>query len=170
MATTAALPPYGHLDETAVQCIAQAAQRYEVPELLLHAIVSKENGRTGQCVKNRNETLDCGLAQINTSWVPHFAKYGIRAEHLTHHACTNLMAAAYVLKRNYLLKDNDWFKAIVSYNIGPRQWTQERYPVGHRYALDVVQRWHQLHNYAVSWHAHRQASSQAAPTNSSATR
>lgn len=160
MSVTAALPPYGLLDQAAVICMAEAARRYEVPELLLHAIVSKERGQMGQCVKNRNGTLDCGLAQINSSWVPYFAKYGVKAEHLVNNACTNLSAAAYVLKKNYLIKERDWFKAIVSYNLGPRNWTPERYRIGHKYAVDVVQRWHQFHNYVVAMNANAVAHAQ----------
>lgn len=154
MSITAALPPYGVLDQPAVQCIAEAAHRYEVPELLLHAIVSKENGRTGQCVRNRNGSQDCGLAQINTAWAPHFARYGIMQHHITHHACTNLTAAAYILKKYQIRKGGDWFKAVVSYNIGPNEWTAKRYPIGHRYAVDVIGRWQRLHSYVVQLHHH----------------
>jgi soluble lytic murein transglycosylase-like protein len=149
MGVTPALPPYAHLDAEAVQCIAQASVRYQVPELLLHAVLLKENGRTGKCSKNRNGTFDCGFAQINTTWFEHFARYGIRPEHLVSNSCINIQAGAYVLKDNYN-KKADWFKAIVSYNIGPYRWTPERYAIGYKYAKDVITHWWRLHNWVVA--------------------
>ena len=135
------LPPYAHLDQEAVQCVAQASSRYGVPELLMHAVLVKENGRSGKCSKNKNGTFDCGLAQINTAWAQHFKRYGLDYSHIAHNSCLNIQAGAYILRHNYNLKSGDWFKAIVSYNIGPNQWSKERYAVGHRYAADVVNRW-----------------------------
>lgn len=141
------LPAYAHVTEDAVRCVAQASARYEVPELLLHGILMKEGGRMGQAVRNRNGTYDLGLAQINTSWVGHFARYGIRLEHLLYDTCTNLSASAYILKQNYNRLGGDWFKAIVAYNIGPNNWTASRYAIGYRYAVDVVRWWWGFQNW-----------------------
>lgn len=144
---TPSLPPYAHVTAQVVQCVADASVRYEVPELLLHAILRKENGRTGQAVRNANGTYDMGLAQINTVWVPHFARYGVKLEHLLYDPCTNLQAAAYILKDNALKFKGDWFKSIVAYNIGPNNWTPARYSVGYRYATDVVRYWWGFQNW-----------------------
>lgn len=141
-----ALPPYAHLTQEAVQCVAQASVRYDVPELLLHSILMKENGRTGKCSRNKDGTMDCGLAQINSLWLLDFAKKGVRPEYIVHDACTNIHAGAYVLRYNYNLK-RDWFQAIVSYNIGPYRWTPERYGVGYRYASEVVRWWWGFQNW-----------------------
>lgn len=141
------LPAYAHVTEDAVRCVAQASARYEVPELLLHGILMKEGGRMGQAVRNRNGTYDLGLAQINTSWVGYFARYGIRLEHLLYDTCTNLSASAYILKQNYNRLGGDWFKAIVAYNIGPNNWTASRYAIGYRYAVDVVRWWWGFQNW-----------------------
>lgn len=142
-----ALPPYAHIDKEAVQCVAQASLRYDVPELLLHAILMKENGRTGQCSRNKNGTFDCGLAQINTTWTSYFSARGIPPAYLLGHACTNIQASAYILRTNYNIKEGDWFKAVVAYNIGPNNWTRERYAVGYRYARDVVSKWWGFQNW-----------------------
>ncbi len=141
------LPPYAHITQEAVQCIADASVRYQVPELLLHAILRKENGRMGQAVHNKNGTYDMGLAQINTAWVPYFSKYGVGIEHLLYDTCTNLQASAYILKDSELKFQGDWFKAIVAYNIGPYNWTNERYAKGYRYATDVVNNWWGFQNW-----------------------
>lgn len=134
------LPPYAHLDQEAVQCVAQASSRYDVPELLLHSILMKENGRTGKCSRNKNGSYDCGLAQINTSWLPHFKKYGISPEILYGTTCMNIQAAGYILRWNYERKQ-DWYAATIAYNIGPYKWTAARLEIGRKYADDVLQKW-----------------------------
>src|SRR5690242_6057677 len=116
---TPLVAPYAHLDSESVQCIANAARYYQVPELLLHAIVQKEDGRVGQAVRNRNGTYDLGLGQINSSWAAHFAKYGVTVHQLLNDRCTNLYAAGYVLRLNAnLLGGDDWFRAAMAYNVG----------------------------------------------------
>jgi soluble lytic murein transglycosylase-like protein len=144
---TPSLPPYAHITAEAVQCIADASVRYRVPELLLHAVVRKENGRMGKAVRNKNGSYDMGLAQINTTWVAHFAKYGIRIEHLLYNTCTNLQASAYILRDNANKFNEDWFKAIIAYNIGPSKWDADRYAIGYRYASDVVGYWWGFQNW-----------------------
>jgi len=146
MDAVASLPPYAHVTQEAVQCAAQASLRYQVPELLLHAIVVKENGRMGQCVRNKNGSYDCGLAQINTAWTDHFAKYGVKFDHVRYDTCTNLNASAYILRDNFNRK-KDWFAATVAYNIGPNKWTPNRYKIGHKYATDVVKYWWGFQNW-----------------------
>jgi hypothetical protein len=131
-----------------VQCAANAAHYYEVPELLLHAILQKENGRVGQSVRNRNGTYDLGPAQINTVWLEQFIKFGVTLGHLRDDRCTNLYAAGYVLRTNVnRFGGTDWFRAAIAYNVGPNGWAKNpnRYRIGYRYAMDVLQRWHELH-------------------------
>ncbi|VTU41474.1 MULTISPECIES: lytic transglycosylase domain-containing protein [unclassified Variovorax] len=140
------LPPYAHVTREAVQCAAQASLRYDVPELLLHAILRKENGRVGASSKNRDGSFDLGPAQVNTKWVEYFAKFGLRKEHLRDDFCTNINASAYIIRDNFN-KKRDWFNAIVAYNIGPNNWTPNRYRIGHKYASDVIGFWWGFQNY-----------------------
>lgn len=149
------LPSHASLKPLAAQCVAAASVRYQVPELLLHAIAAKEAGRTGECNRNRNGSYDCGIAQINTVWFPHFARYGIRPEHIIHDTCTNLNLSAYIL-RKYHNRKRDWFKTIISYNIGPNNWSPVRLAIGRRYAADVVRFWWDLYHW-VNARAHPKA-------------
>jgi soluble lytic murein transglycosylase-like protein len=142
----ASLPSQAGLAPAVAQCIASAAVRYQVPELLLHAIVAKEAGRTGHCNRNRNGSLDCGLAQINTVWFSHFARYGIRPEHIVHDACLNVHLGAYVL-RTYYNQSRDWVAATASYNIGPSRRSAVRNDIGRRYAEAVVRHWWTLYRW-----------------------
>lgn len=143
-----ALPPYAHIDLPTTQCIEQAAQRYSVPELLIHSILLTENGRTGQCSKNTNGTIDCGLAQINSV---HFSslsqKYGIAPAQVVHDPCTNVYVSTYLLK-SFQIRFNDWTQAIIAYNVGPNTKNPQRYAIGVNYARKVISRWHQLHSFS----------------------
>lgn len=129
---------------SARQCIAFASERYQVPELLLYAILSKEGGKVGQCVTNKDGSQDCGPAQINTKWKEYFEKQNVAWTSVVNNYCTNVSASAYILKKNYIRK-GDWPRAIVSYNIGPNSWTPNRYEIGRKYASDVILRWTQYH-------------------------
>lgn len=143
-----AIPPYAHVTSEWVQCAKAASVRYAVPETLLHAILAKEGGRIGTVSRNANGTVDLGPAQINSAWLSAFARYGVSAAHLSSDVCTNLAASAYILKKNWYAKDQNWFYAIVSYNIGPNRWVPDRYAIGYRYAKDVVAYWWHFENVA----------------------
>jgi soluble lytic murein transglycosylase-like protein len=140
------VPPYAQLDQEAVRCIAQASSRYQVPELLLHAIVRKEGGRKGLAVTNKNGSRDLGLAQINTVWLKELQEFNITEYQLKNDACVNLHVSGYVLRKYHNLKQ-DWFLTAVAYNIGPYNWTAERYRIGYRYAADVVRYWTELQDW-----------------------
>lgn len=143
MVVTPSVPPYAHLNQEAVQCIAQASVRYEVPELLLHALIRKEGARPGAVVRNKNGSVDLGVGQINSSWLPELAKFGITATRLAQDTCLNVYVQAYVVRKQFNRK-GDWVKTIISYNIGPNSWTPGRYEIGLAYARSVVTYWHEL--------------------------
>lgn len=124
----------------ALVCLEQAAARYQVPERLLWAIISKEGGKPGTQSRNTNGTLDLGPAQVNTSWLPQLTKFGITASHLTYDYCLNVGVSAWILSQQAVRK-GDWFKATMAYHLGPNNWTPERTSRGYQYAKDVWGRW-----------------------------
>jgi len=133
------------------QCIAQQAHRFEVPELLLHAIRRKEGGKLGDNIPRRfGNSRDMGPSQINSIWLSHFRKYGVGANHLIGDFCVNIQASAYVLKTYYYKHKGSWPEAIISYNIGPYKQTPERRRIGVRYMRDVMADWNQLYRYATA--------------------
>ncbi|KWU17812.1 lytic transglycosylase domain-containing protein [Burkholderia cenocepacia] len=154
------LPPYAHVTQEAVQCAAKASLRYDVPELLLHAILMKENGRVGKTSRNRNGSEDLGPAQINSSQIPRFAAMGLNRDYILNDFCTNIYVSAYILRENFN-KKHDWFQAIVSYNIGPNNWTQDRYRIGYNYAVGVVRYWWSFQNYVDAQHGIRRVAAQS---------
>jgi soluble lytic murein transglycosylase-like protein len=151
IADAPALPPYGFLDASAMRCIAEASEKWEVPELLIHAVASKEGGKPGTASRNNNGTYDLGPAQINTSvWETFFRPHGIEWTRLRDDVCFNFQAATWLLKRNYEIKGRDWQRAVVAYHIGPNNWDGRPNAIlrGTAYASHVFSIWTYLHGYA----------------------
>ncbi len=135
---------------TLQSCLERAAGYYRVPVLLLDAIVWQEGGTDGVGDRDPNGSYDLGLAQINTLWLPVFAKYGITAGSLLDNPCENLYAAAYVLDTYAELGGRNWFRATMAYNVGPNGWSNPTlYRIGYRYASSVMHKWRILYERAV---------------------
>lgn len=91
-------------DRIPVQCISLAADRYDVPEMALLAILRQESGgRTGIVAKNKNGSKDYGPAQFNDrSWGKYMKeKYGIPIEEITNNMCQAIVAQAYALRSEW---------------------------------------------------------------------
>ena len=96
-------------------CFKEAAQRYSVSENLLYAIAKTESNLNARASnRNENGTEDIGLMQINSSWLPALAKYGIGREQLLD-PCTNVNIGAWVLADNIRRFGPTW-KAVGAYN------------------------------------------------------
>lgn len=143
------LAPYGQLDRRGVQCVAAAARYYRVPQLLMYAILWKEDGRVGMMQRNSNGTYDLGPAQINTSWLGLFSTWGITLQTLRNNVCTNVYAEAWVLRYNANKLNNDWFKATMAYNIGANARSPQVLRIGYRYAVSVIHIWWRLRSYVI---------------------
>lgn len=93
---------FSPLSLLAATCFDLAAQRYGVPKTLLIAIAEQESGmRTGAINRsNRNGSLDIGLMQINSGWLPTLALHGIMKEDLFD-PCVNTLVGAWILGGNF---------------------------------------------------------------------
>src|SRR4051812_45901669 len=71
----ASMPGYG--------CWEAAAQRYQLEASLLYAIAATESGLNPRAEnRNTNGSVDVGLMQINSTWLPTLARHGIHADDL----------------------------------------------------------------------------------------
>ena len=96
-------------------CVNQAARRYQVDKRLIHAIIQVESrGNSSALNRNANGTEDIGIMQINTSWLPTLARYGIDRHHL-YDPCTNIHIGAWVLARSIARYGHTW-QAVGAYN------------------------------------------------------
>jgi len=97
-------------------CIQTAAFRYKLNPNLIRAIIQVESGGNPHAVNvNDNGTRDLGLMQINSSWLPTLAQFGISEEHLRTNSCVNIMVGSWILAQNIREHGYTW-KAIGRYN------------------------------------------------------
>lgn len=112
--------------KAAEQCFVKASQRYNVPVKLLKAIAKVESGGNPHAIGTNNNGMpqDIGLMQINESWLPKLANYGIHRSHLFD-PCVSIHVGAWILAHNIKEHGYTW-RAIGAYN-AKTEWKRERY-------------------------------------------
>lgn len=96
-------------------CIDDAAAYRHINVQLVRAIAQQESGMRANAVnRNANGSEDLGLMQINTTWLPKLARFGIRREHLFN-ACVNAYVGTWILASNIQKFGANW-KAVGAYN------------------------------------------------------
>lgn len=113
----------------AASCWQGAAAYHGVDIWLLYSVAWVEsNMRPGQIGKNKNGTLDLGMMQINTIWLPELRRYGITREQLLD-GCTSIYIGAWIMSKNIRSMGYTW-RAIGAYN-------SKTPSIGYRYAVKV---------------------------------
>jgi len=96
-------------------CWQEAGSRYQIAPVLLYAIARTESAlNPAASHRNRNGSIDIGLMQINSAWLPELARYGI-SEHDLWQPCTNIHVGAWVLAQKIKKLGMSW-DAVGAYN------------------------------------------------------
>lgn len=100
-------------------CFEASGAKYHIDPRLLWAMAETESsGRASAQNLNhvsRTGTVDLGLMQINSSWLPTLARYGITSEQLMADPCLNIDVGAWVLAGIIKQQGARW-DAIGAYN------------------------------------------------------
>lgn len=108
----------GIADIALADCFDRAATRHRIPADLLRAIACVESGHDAYAVnRNTDGSVDLGVMQINSWWLPTLRRFGIEGDHLWDF-CTNVHVGAWVLAHNIKIFGLTW-RAIGAYNAGP---------------------------------------------------
>ena len=100
-------------------CWQEAGSRYHVDPALLYAIARTESGLKATAFnRNKNGSMDIGLMQINSSWLPELATHGISAHELWN-PCVNIHVGAWVLSKSFRRLGMNW-DAVGAYNAKSR--------------------------------------------------
>jgi soluble lytic murein transglycosylase-like protein len=101
------------------QCLMPAAQRHGVNPHILRAILQVESGMRPHVVnRNRNGSIDVGMAQINSIHFRELSQWGITPERLLD-PCVATHVAAWHLKRVMLRHGNTWFGVAAYHSVTP---------------------------------------------------
>lgn len=118
---------------TQASCLSKAAERWDVPEVILKAIILQESGgRVDAHNINRNGSHDYGLMQINTVNVKPLQSKGlINDPSMLMQPCINIHAGAYLLSLKFKKYGYSWL-AVGSYHSETAKYRNE-------YANDIMQ-------------------------------
>jgi len=96
-------------------CLNDAAAYHHLNPALVHAIAQHESGMRADAVnQNGDGSEDIGLMQINSSWLPTLARYGIGRAQLFN-ACVNAYVGSWILASNIKQFGMSW-RAVGAYN------------------------------------------------------
>jgi soluble lytic murein transglycosylase-like protein len=106
-----AAQPSAYID----QCLQQAAQFHRVAYPLLRAIAEQESGFSSAVSNvNKDGSVDYGLMQINSGWLPELKAWGITKQALFD-PCVNANIGAWILSKNFQRLGVNW-TAVGAYN------------------------------------------------------
>ena len=106
-------------------CWKDASRTYGIPEDVLMAIAKTESNFNPDAKNvNKNGSVDIGLMQINSDWLPELNKYDISRKDLESDACLNLKVGAWILSNNVKRLGWNW-DAIGAYNVGCKKLSPE---------------------------------------------
>jgi len=95
----AAPPSHGEELNSAreTRCIDASSRYNQIPALLLRSIRLQEGGRVGGWNFNLDGSVDYGVMQINSRWLPLLKRRGYSAAVLTYDGCASIAAGAWIL-------------------------------------------------------------------------
>ncbi|WP_145507723.1 lytic transglycosylase domain-containing protein [Yersinia hibernica] len=98
-------------------CLSNAAKRWDIPEIILEAIILHESGGKPNARNiNKNGSHDYGLMQINSVHFNSLKSKGIiDYEQSLMHPCTNIKAGAYLLSLKFKKYGYSW-RAVGAYH------------------------------------------------------
>lgn len=96
------------INDVSIDCINRMAVVYHVPATIILAVLKKEGGRNGAANKNKNGTVDYGVMQINSIWLPKIAGYGFTKNDIQYNACKNVEVGTWILSQSIAEGKNLW--------------------------------------------------------------
>lgn len=106
-------------------CIAQAATAFQVDPIALELIREVEGGQPGTASRNDNGSVDLGVMQVNSWWLPRLEALGITRDELQNDTCINVSVAAWIYVQEFA-QSGDMARAVAAYH-SPTPRHQARY-------------------------------------------
>ena len=97
-------------------CIPNISYQYQVPEVVIEAVIKNESMGKNVISKNNDGSKDYGVMQINSWWLPILQRHEINRKDLMN-ICTNIAVGSWILKYEFSHFKN-WKDTLASYNAG----------------------------------------------------
>ncbi|WP_051910665.1 lytic transglycosylase domain-containing protein [Pectobacterium brasiliense] len=90
-------------------CITEAAICFQINPLLIKAIILQESGNRQHAIaKNKNNTIDVGLMQINSIHFKELSSIGISEKTLRENSCANVFSGSWILYKTIQKHGYSW--------------------------------------------------------------
>lgn len=104
------------------KCIKFTAKTFNLPEMLILAVLHHESGTTGKCNTIKSEknkvmhnTTDCGPMQINNVRAAELKTIGLKYTDVKDSGCKNIVAGGYLLAQE-IRKSGDFWSGVGNYH------------------------------------------------------
>ena len=103
------------INDVPVSCINHAAQVYHVPVGVILSVMKAEGGKNGDANRNKNGTVDYGVLQINSVWLPEISGHGYTKDDLQFNPCRNIEVGVWILGKS-LAEGKSLWSGIANYH------------------------------------------------------
>ncbi len=105
-----------------LECINHAAIMYHVPASVIVSVIQTENGKNGDAIQNKNGTVDLGVMQVNSSWIPSLQKKGIKKIDVQFDSCINVQVGTWILAQG--ISNSDGWQGVANYHSSTLKFNQ----------------------------------------------
>lgn len=107
------------IDKAYAQCLSLTAKAYDIPPVIILAILKVEGGGDGVASKNNNGTYDFGVAQINTVRLPELQHFISDKSVALNDTCASIIAISYMLSEHIKEYPDQFWTAVGAYHYRP---------------------------------------------------
>lgn len=104
------------INDVPIECINNAALKYNVPAALIISVLQVEDGRAGMASPNDNGTYDYGPMQINTIWLSTIKPYGYTRHQIQYDPCANVEVGTWILSQRIADFNGEFWRGVASYH------------------------------------------------------
>lgn len=124
-----------------VNCWDEAGKKYNLDPWLIFAYAQTESSLNPSAVNKNKSSIDRGIMQINSYWLPTLKKYNITTEHLFD-SCVSIFIGSWIIRQNINQYGYN-YNGLVAYNVGNPHDPNKK-AVGQKYYQKLVKNYNTM--------------------------
>lgn len=124
-----------------VNCWDEAGKKYNLDPWLIFAYAQTESSLNPSAVNKNKSSIDRGIMQINSYWLPTLKKYNITTEHLFD-SCVSIFIGSWIIRQNINQYGYN-YNGLVAYNVGNPHDPNKK-AVGQKYYAKLVKNYNAM--------------------------